>query len=196
VPVAFEVTAGPNAGPTGSDTTGAAGEATFSYTPPVAPASLGTDTIEACFTNADGTVIYGCDTAEKTWQDTTPPTAACTPSVNPGGKEPKAPGKGGQGQNQDGFYELSAEDVVWPADALAIYVVDTGSGTVFGPYPVGTNIKYTEANGAPPSEKKMGSGSDAVDVHITGTGDAEVYAVDGSGNVSESVFCLVPPPPQ
>ncbi len=38
-----------------------------------------------------------------------------------------------------------------------MFVTDTGSGTVFGPFPVGTTIKYTEANGATPSSKKMGS---------------------------------------
>ena len=35
-----------------------------------------------------------------------------------------------------------------------------------------------------------------VDWHIIGNGDAEVTAVDQSGNVSDSVSCLVPPPPK
>jgi hypothetical protein len=196
VPVTFAVIAGPNAGPTGSAATNDAGEATFSYTPAVAPSSLGTDTIEACFTVPDGYAATVCDTVAKTWHDTTPPTATCIPSVNPGGNEPKAPGKGGKGQNPDGFYALAAADVVWPASTLEVYVVDTGSGTVFGPYPVGTAIKYTEARGAPPGAKKMGSDGDAVDIHITGNGDAELFAVDGSGNRSNPVACPVPPPPQ
>ncbi len=85
---------------------------------------------------------------------------------------------------------------MWPPEDLMIYVVDTGSGTVWGPFQVGTNIKYTEANGAPPKIKEMGSDTDAVDFHITGNGDAAVYAVDGSGNVSTTVSCLVPPPPK
>jgi hypothetical protein len=33
-------------------------------------------------------------------------------------------------------------------------------------------------------------------VHITTKGDPEVYAVDGSGNVSARCRCLVPPPPK
>jgi hypothetical protein len=196
--VTFEVTAGPNAGPTGSDVTDVAGEAFFSYTPAVAPASLGTDTIVACFTNADGTVVYGCDTAEKTWQDTTPPVAACVPTTNPAGlNEPNAPGNGGQGQNQDGYYRVSAVDVVWPADALEIFVTDSGSGTVFGPFPVDTKIKYVQAPGGTPSIRLMGGNAGHEPYWlIKGRGDALVTGVDGSGNVSDPVSCLVPPPPQ
>jgi hypothetical protein len=192
----FDVLSGPNTGAAGSDITDPAGVASFTYLAAQGPAGLGTDTIQACVTLNDPLGETGCTAVAKSWVDTTPPVPACLPSVNPGGNEPKAPGKGGQGQNQDGFYELVAEDAVWPPETLQIYVVDTGSGTVFGPYAVGTNIKYTEANGAPPSEKKMGSNGDAVDVHITGNGDAAVYAVDGSGNVSSAGSCLVPPPPK
>ena len=68
-----------------------------------------------------------------------------------------------------------------------------GSGTVFGPYDNPTNIKYVQAPGAEPTEKP---GSGAVDYNLKGTGDAQVYAVDGSGNISDRVECLVPPPPK
>jgi len=163
----------------------------------VAPASLGLDTITACFTDAGDTKVYGCDTAAKEWVDTTPPDAFCTPSVNPDGTEPNAPGNGGQGQNQDGFYGISAQDVVWPVDSLQLFVTDSGTGTVFGPFSSGTNIKYVEANGAKPSIRDMsGSGSGYVDWMIKGQGDAFVTAVDGSGNMSEWVYCLVPPAPK
>jgi hypothetical protein len=192
----FAVVGGPNTGAAGSDTTDANGDASFSYTATQGPAGLGTDTIEACVTLNDPLGETGCTSVSKDWVDTTPPVPACMPSVNPGGNEPKAPGQGGQGQNQDGFYELLAEDAVWPPEDLMIYVVDTGSGTVWGSFPVGTNIKYTEANGAPPKIKEMASDTDAVDFHIIGNGDAAVYAVDGSDNQSDPVFCLVPPPPK
>jgi hypothetical protein len=202
VRVEFEILSGPNAATTGVGVTDAAGEASFTYTPAVDPAHLGTDTIQACFTDPGDTVVYGCDTAEKTWQDTTPPTALCTPTVNPAGRNvPNAPGQGGQGQNQDGFYALLAEDVVWPVGDLGVFVTDMGSGTVFGPYPVGTNIKYVQAPGATPSVAPMGGnrggggGGTAVGYLITGTGDAQLTAVDGSGNVSAPAACLVPPPP-
>ncbi len=197
VRVEFEITAGPQVGETGLGATDSAGEADFIYTPPVAPASLGTDTIEACFTNVAGDVEYGCDTAVKEWVDTTPPIAQCVPTVNPAGKnEPNAPGNGGQGQNQDGFYELLGDDVVWPDEDLEVFVTDDGSGTVWGPFDVGTRIKYTQAPGGKPSQKLIGGSGSAVAWHLTGNGDALVTVVDGSGNVSDAVSCLVPPPPQ
>jgi hypothetical protein len=57
-------------------------------------------------------------------------------------------------------------------------------------------IKYTQDLLAIPEQKKMGGGkADNVDWHIIGNGDAEVTAVDQSGNASDAVSCLVPPPP-
>ena len=192
-PVAFAVT-GTNAGASGTCVpvgckTDASGVVTFTYSVPVAPTSLGTDTIGATVTIG---TQQGTAKVTKKWQDTTPPTAACPASVNPGGKEPKAPGNGGQGQNQDGFYRLTATDDVWPAGSIGVTVTDGGSGTVFGPFPVGTNIKYTQANAAPSIKAMTG----AVQWQIKGTGDAIIRAIDGSGNVSAPVTCLVPRPPK
>ena len=64
---------------------------------------------------------------------------------------------------------------------------------VWGPFAVDTDIKYTEANGATPSQKP---GTGAVEWNLKGKGDAELYAIDGSGNHSASVKCLVPNAPQ
>lgn len=129
--------------------------------------------------------------------DVVPPVAACVETVNPGGNNvPKAPGKGGQGQNQDGFYELLATDNFDPSAALQVFLTDTGTGTVFGPFASGTKIKYTEANGADPSIQPMGGPNSAIDWHIKGQGDAQVTAVDAAGNVSDPAACLVPPPPK
>lgn len=195
VTVEFEIVSGPNGGLTGSDVTDANGEATFTWAPGAVDSDhLGVDTVTATFTDG-GTVAYGFDSATKTWIDTTPPTAACLADVNPAGHVPTAPGKGGKGQNQDGFYLLDGSDTVWATEDLSVYVVDTGSGTVFGPYPVGTVIKYTESDDAVPEAKPMGGSGSEVDWHIIGTGDAEVRVVDGSGNVT-AVACLVPPPPK
>jgi hypothetical protein len=125
--------------------------------------------------------------------DVTAPLPACDEGTNPHGKNvPKA-----TNQNPDGFYELSATDNLDPDPQ--IFVIDGGSGTVFGPYSSDTTIKYTQAPGATPSEKKIGSSNGqagAVMVHITGTGDAFVFATDASGNTSGTVPCLVPPPPK
>lgn len=194
-PVAFSISAGPNAGDAGtcapaSCETDGSGVVTFTYTVPKEPASLGTDSISATATiNGDETTR----SVSKLWQDTTPPVARCVESTNPDGDVPGAPGNGGQGQNQDGFYRLVATDDVWPADDLDLFVKDSGSSTTWGPFAVDTDIKYVEANGARPSQKP---GSGAVEWNLKGRGDAEVWAVDGSGNRSASVMCLVPNAPK
>ena len=122
--------------------------------------------------------------------------AACTETTNPHGQTvPPAgsttlPGPNG-GQNEDGFYLLTTSP-----QPVSVFVVDSGSGTVFGPFPSGTKIKYTQAPGATPEQKKIGSTNGqagAVLVHITGTGDAFVFPVNEPNN---GVFCLVPPPPK
>jgi hypothetical protein len=189
--VSFDITAGPNAGDSGTGTTDAAGETTFTYAAQQGPSGLGTDVIQACFTLRDPAGETGCDRVTKTWVDTTPPQVGCPPTTNPHGHQvPPA-------TNEDGFFELTASDAVDPNPD--IFVVDTGTGTVFGPFPSGTRIKYTQAPGATPSIKKMGSTNGqagAVQWHIKGQGDAAVYAVDDSGNQSSATSCLVPPPPK
>lgn len=125
--------------------------------------------------------------------DVTAPVATCSPTTNPGGKNvPKAGTNPRSGQNPDGFYVIEATDNLDPNPE--VFVVDTGSGTVFGPYASGTNIKYTQDPDAAPSEELMGPGGNTV--HLKGTGDAAVHAVDASGNVSDPVSCLVPAPPK
>jgi hypothetical protein len=186
-PVAFSVS-GTNAGTTGvcaptNCRTNSAGVVTFTYSVPVAPASLGTDSITATVTIDDET---GSRVVKKSWVDTTPPVATCVQGPNPDGTIPPA-------NNQDGFFTLAATDDVFGSQGLKIYVKDDGSGHVFGPFADPVNIKYTEANGATPSQKP---GSGVVAYHLKGKGDALVYAVDGAGNQSTAVACLVPPKPQ
>lgn len=137
-----------------------------------------------------------------------PPQAACVETVNPHGKTvPPAgsttlPGIKG-GQNEDGFYMLLAsQDKNFPGSPK-IWVEDVGSGTLFGPFKNGDRMKYTEANGVTPGSKKIGSiavgnagQSDAITVHITGTGDAAVFAVAAGGEASAKILCNVPPPPK
>ena len=121
--------------------------------------------------------------------------AACTETTNPHGQNvPPAgsttlPGPRG-GQNEDGFYLLTSDT------GVDVFVLDEGSGTVFGPFPSGTKIKYTQAPGATPSQKKIGSTNGqagAVKYHITGTGDAFVFP---TGEPNRAVPCRVPPPPK
>ena len=199
--VRFEVTAGPNLGevsdldectPNADCTTDASGRVSWTYTSNVA---LGTDTIQACFTDATG--MEHCTTAKKNWVDRTPPTVACVETVNPHGKNVPPAGQSSPGQNEDGFYEFIASDDV--DDNVGIFAADLGSGVLFGPFPTGAKIKYTEANGTEPDQKKIGSENGqagAIDWHITGNGDLSVFAVDASGNESIHVSCLVPPTPK
>ncbi len=121
--------------------------------------------------------------------------ATCEETTNPHGQNvPPAgsttlPGPNG-GQNEDGYYLLGSPD-----PSALLFVVDTGSGTVFGPFPNGTKIKYTQAVGATPDSKKIGSTNGeagAVAAHINGTGDPSVFS---SANPT-LVLCLVPPPPK
>lgn len=197
--VDFKVISGPNTGKSGSDTTDASGQTTFTYAATQGCNGLGTDTIKACFTDEQDDTV--CATATKDWVDTTPPEVACPETVNPHGKVvPPAgsttlPGPKG-GQNEDGFYELKATDLVDPEPQ--IFVVDTGSSTVFGPFFSGTKIKYTEAPGATPEQKKIGSSkgqAGAIEWQIIGNGDAIIKAVDCAGNTAIA-SCLVPPLPK
>ena len=129
------------------------------------------------------------------------PEPQCIETVNPHGQTvPPAgsttlPGPKG-GQNDDGFYKLVAPEGTEP---VKLYVVDLGTGTIFGPFYDGANIKYTQAPGAKPSQKKIGSDNGqagAVEAHITGQGDMAVYAVDADDRGSEWITCFVPPPPK
>ena len=129
--------------------------------------------------------------------DNTPPEISCIETVNPSGKNiPPAgsttlPGSKG-GQNEDGFYQLVAEDAV---DLnVMIYVKDEESGTIFGPYASGTNVKYTEME-SEPRVKPWGSAKSFVEWHIFGNGDMVIYTVDSAGNESYA-SCLVPPFPK
>lgn len=190
VAVSFSVTAGPNAGQSGSDTTDAGGEATFTYPATQGPAGLGSDTIQACFTDSQGTT--SCASATKQWVDTTPPEVQCRATTNPpGANVPNAGANPTSGQNPDGFFVLTATDAVDPDPTLTL--TDSASGATFGPFPSGTTIKLTQAPGATPNQKP---GPGAIDWHITINGDASLTATDAGGNTSSAVACLVPPRPQ
>ena len=183
VTVEFEITSGPNAGETGTGLTDAAGEADFTYVATQGPAGLGTDTIQACFSDEQDDTV--CDTATKLWRDTTPPVAACRPTTNPSGNN--VPG----GSNEDGFFVLLATDAVDPDPQ--IFVHDSASSFVAGPFPSGTTIKLVQSPGGKPS---VSPGPGVIDWRIRLKGDALVVAVDDSGNESDPIACLVPPPPK
>jgi len=135
--------------------------------------------------------------------DITPPEVWCIESVNPHGKTvPPAgkttlPGPKG-GQNEDGFYQLLAEDNCEPEPEIFVSYIGSDPMLLFGPFDSGIVVKITEDPEASPSCKKMGSSkgqSGAVAYHITLPSDPVIYAVDASGNMNQCQ-CLVPPPPK
>ena len=145
-------------------------------------------------TDANGDVILEHKTIHV--PDVTPPEVRCVEGPNPNGKTiPPAgsttlPGAKG-GQNEDGFYQLFAVDNVDPDPQ--IFVADSESGFVAGPFENGDVVKITESDDEGPLSKAMAG---VVSAHIILRGDALVYAVDASGNQSEPISCLVPPPPK
>jgi hypothetical protein len=120
----------------------------------------------------------GCKEYVNPHGKTIPPAGLTPPGTNPKG-----------GENPDGFYQVGT------TSGGDVFVTDLGSGKVFGPYPGGTVIKYTQAPGGTPSAKSIGSTNGqagAVTVHITGTGDFQISPVGGGPTQT----CLVPPKPK
>jgi hypothetical protein len=147
--------------------------------PPGSTFPLGNTGVTCTATDAAGN--KGSDTAVMRVVDTTAPVVGCQLGPNPDGYVP-AP--------EAGFRTLTGTDI---ADAsVAIYVKDTASTAVFGPYASGTNVKLIQAPSSKPSAKP---GAGAVQWIITLKGDAIIQAVDDSGNKA-SMTCLVPPPPK
>jgi hypothetical protein len=76
------------------------------------------------------------------------------------------PGSQG-GQNEDGFYQLLARDLVDPDPD--IFVRDSESSFEAGPFDSGDKVKITQAPGATPNSKPMAG---VIVAHITLKGDA------------------------
>jgi len=131
--------------------------------------------------------------------DVLPPVVRCIETTNPSGNNVpnSGPNAGKSGQNPDGFYQLLARDLapppLTPDPDPQIFVADSASAFVSGPYHSGDKVKITQAPGGTPNDKPMAG---VVVAHITLKGDALVYAVDALGNRSRPISCLVPPPPK
>lgn len=129
--------------------------------------------------------------AKVTVLDRTPPIVACRATTNPAGKTvPPAGSNPKSGQNPDGFYELLALD---NCDVPRVFVADSASSFVAGPFQPGDKVKITQAPGVKPGQKPMAG---VIVAHIQLKGDALVYAVDSAGNTTLPCPCLVPPPPK
>jgi hypothetical protein len=106
------------------------------------------------------------------------PRVACRPAPNPSGKI-SAPGKNGSnGVNPDGYYQLLAKDNCDPNPA--IYVKDTGSTFVAGPFKDGDIMRVKHTGGAASSSP----GTPPVVAVINLNGNGLAIAVDADGNVT------------
>lgn len=196
VPVDFTVLSGPNSAASNRATTDASGVALFTYTGAGGP---GIDVIEACFVDDFGNEL--CATVTQEWLARQPPEVGCVETTNPHGNQvpgPAGPNGNPHGDNPDGFFELTAVDILDPDPQL--FVTDEGTGTVFGPFNSGTTMKYIQTPGGEPSIRPFGGNngrgqgnSSAIDWQIRGRGDALVHAVNALGIASEPIYCRVPP---
>ena len=126
-------------------------------------------------------------------QDTEPPLVACRPAPNPSGKKIPVSGKNpSSGQNPDGYYQVLARD---NCDANPqIYIHDTASSFVAGPFNNGDIVKLRQNPGGTPVSYP-GNPPIVAEIHLNG--DAIAYAVDAGGNVSpDGCYMYIPPAPK
>lgn len=119
-----------------------------------------------------------------------PVQATCLPTTNPAGGTVPPAGTNGPSQNPDGFYQIGVSSGT--VGTVSLYISDTASNVIFGPFAPGTKIKLVQAPGATPTQRR---GSGMIDWQIKLKGDAMVYGVDAFGNQGASTPCLVPPFP-
>jgi hypothetical protein len=109
------------------------------------------------------------------------PTAVCMPGPNPSGIVPGA-------NSQASFWTISASDNC--PDSLRITLVDSELNQAFdGLFQNDTNVKYVQAPGTKALRKESGSG--VVAWYLTGKGNLQVNATDGSGG-EHVVDCTAP----
>jgi hypothetical protein len=164
---------------------------------------LGTTTVTLEVSDGEYT---DSDTVDITVEDTTPPALSCDESVNPHGNV--VPGKNrpdhAKGNNPDGFYQICVTDICDENPVIYIgteeFIVGQSDPDDFFRFEDGCIVvKLTEAPGASPSCKSIGSDNGqagAVCCHITLPSDPFITAVDMSGNTSVCTGCVVPPPPK
>jgi Bacterial Ig-like domain (group 1) len=166
----------------GAVVTNASGNAQFCYTGPLAP--VGDDTITAfADTNLNG-VDDGAsepnDSAIKHWIDITPPTGSCTEGPNPAGHTSGRPEP--EERPESGRLLHPARDGQRRSESADLHPRQRKLRRV-------RPVLRRDDDQADP-------GTGEVDWKIKLKGDAQLFFVDASGNVSGPVTCLVPPPPK
>ncbi len=143
--------------------------------PPGTMFPVGTNTVNVTAVDAAGNTNTCSFTI--TVQDTEPPAVICIPAPNPSGKI-QVPGKGAYTPNPNGYYQLLVKDNCDPNPS--IYVKDTSSSFVAGPFHNGDIVRLKHTGGAPSS----GTGNAPVLAVINLNGNAITVGQDASGNVT------------
>lgn len=152
--------------------------------------AVGTNVVTCCAVDASGNT--NCCQFNVIVQDTEPPVAECREGYNPSGKKIPVAGKNpASGQNPDGYYQLLSRDNC-DSDP-AIYVADTGSDFIAGPFHSGDVVKLTQSPGKTPSQDAAPA---PIVAHLHFRGDGLIFAIDANGNQSQGQLCLVPRPPK
>src|SRR5262249_31783761 len=127
----------------------------------------GTNEVVSTASNSSGTVTCSFTV---TVLDREAPIVNCQPGTNPSGKNVP--------RGNAGFIQLLAQDNCDPNPR--IFVRDSASAFVAGPFASGSGVKITVAKGATPSMEPMGGGL----THITLKGAPLLIAIDADGNAS------------
>lgn len=174
---------------------------------------------------AAATVALGLPVVAAAWH------AQCTETWNPHGQNVPPAGRTTEpgtsprsGQNPDGFYQVGAVADLVSLEPASVWLLDgcgAGySGHVYDgdpetpgvqPFSFGTTVKYVEANGRAPGQRRMATAnkpgepydgaSDWTEWQLWGQGDLMVCdgaeALDAFAHVApRCVCCYVPPPPR
>jgi hypothetical protein len=118
--------------------------------------------------------------------DKEPPRVSCQLAPNPSGKINAPDHKVDVGLNPSGYYQVFAQDNCDPNPA--IFVMDTGSSFVAGPFRNGDIVRVKHTGHQPSSSP----GSSPVVAVLSLNGDGLVVAVDAGGNVTpDANSCLL-----
>lgn len=124
------------------------------------------------------------------FEDLQPPTIESIPGPNPAGTKIPPAGNKKPGTNPDGFYQLFARDTI--DEHPQIWVKDTVSGKVFGPFANGDVLKIVTAPGVKPNQKP---GHGILRAMLQVKGDTLCWAADAAGNLSAPITCSTAPQP-